>query len=312
MKLVDRAFFIEGGAAVVTLVSNRIDAHDLSGGATVALASSPRWQAKMSHAIHVVEAPGAGVVICTDTGGRHMAVDARTGEVRWKTKKVGEGHAGLVTTDMTGLAVSGEMFVHVTWKGAMQWLDPVTGVSLGTPQGFDFGIRHPLKDRSGRLWVIRSDRYSDGRPQTRALARLALDPPGLTDVLRIDGSDTGRLSCDGGRLLCVDLIVPDSGLAEGRFERWRIVSVPGGETLASCDMPPGQFSRFDTGWSPDGRWIWTKHEDRIVLLAADGLTTEAEVPCDRYRQPAFHPLGTHLLVCTGRATRIAPLAALVG
>jgi len=309
MKRVDRAFFIEGGAAVVTLVSNRIEAHDLTGDAAGTLTASLRWQAKMTHAIHVVEAPDTGVVICTDTSGRHMALEARTGAERWRTTRSGEGHAGIVVPDLTGTGTGGEMFVYVTWTGAMQWLDPVTGAAMGKPEGFEFGIRHLRQDTEGRMWVIRSDRYQDGQKATRALARLTLAPPDLTDVVRLDDDDAACVTQDGGRVLTAGLQVPDPAVGEGRFERWRVLAVPGGETLASRDFAPEQFGRFGMQLSPDGRHALGVIGTRALVLDMETLATVAELACGVGRVPAFHPGGRHLLVCDGTCTRIVPIAA---
>lgn len=314
MNTVDRATFIENGRAVVALVSNRIETYDLSGADDTDLAPTPRWGAKMSHCVDVVEAPVAGVVICTDTSGRHLALAIDTGAVLWQTKAVGEGDCGLVIADPTGQAATGEAFVYASWKGMLQILDPTTGAVLDRPEQFDpaqFSVRQLHRDTSGQLSVVLGHRGPEGWVVHNSLCRLDPISWNTTEIMPLNDVDTARLAPDGSKLLAVELVVPCPGERTRNFERWTVRSVGNRRVLATRDMLPGQFSRLASGWGPRGNHIWTKREESVLLLDPMTLETKTEVPINRYRQPAFHPAGQHVLTCTGRKTRVMPLGAVL-
>lgn len=316
MKTVNAATFVEHGeAAVARMGSNRIEAFDLALAKSGDLVPSLRWKEKMSHVSDMVEAPRSGMLICSDTSGRHIGIDLKTGAVRWTTKPTGEGHAGVVIEDPIGTADYGEAFLFVSWKGNIDLLDPATGQRLDNPCPLPHMITRLHRDVYGNVTLLGT--------------RVARDDTSLPDVswykLNCATWTLDRIAycedavvmgpCpDGQRYLRIDYHVPPedgpSGAPNG-YEAWSIRDTRSHKTLTELNMPVGRLYQMYFGWSGDGRYLWTWCDEPSLILRSDPLEIVAELPGDLYRDPAFHPNGEHLLYSWGRRTRIAPLETLI-
>jgi hypothetical protein len=315
MKTVYRAFFIENGASLITLVSNHVEKHELSATEKGELVPNKLWTAKIKHCVNVVEAPQAKRLVATDTSGRHFGICSATGEILWQSKAIGEGDPGIIFEDRAKPTGSEEVFVFVTWPGVLQRLSPDSGKDAAQPVKLSSKLRglQVISDDQRLFITGLIPAQSDSDPVGENLNLLDYSTNELIEVASNTFSMGIKVSPSGETALFVYLAEGASGLRSDRSERWEIKDIQSGMKLCERTFKPGEFFSYDAVWSPDSQFIAARNSKRDghLILTADTLETVALIEGRNAERPAFNPQGTHICLCRADNTAILPIDTLI-
>lgn len=309
MKTVYRAFFVEGGESLITLVGNNVEKHRLSANVQGQLLPSRVWATKIKHCVNIVEAPQANRLIATDTIGRHFGLCSETGTIIWQSIKIGEGDPGTIVKYQTEVSQSKEVFVFATWEGVLQRLDPVDGTDIAEPQDFQHQLRglQTIPDAKSLFVTSLVPAKSDSDPVGEILNLLDPKTNILREVVPETFSLTIKVSLSGEKALFVYSETGPSGSVHARLERWVIKDLRTGSIVCERTFEPFEALYYKAVWSPDGHHIATASKAGHLLISAGTLETVAMVDGKQAQTPAFHPAGTHICLCRSNNTKIVPV-----
>lgn len=309
MRTVFRAFFVDGGCSLIILVSNRIEKHALSQTERGELRPSKLWTAKIKDCLDVVEAPHANRMIATDTSGNHFGLCSRTGDILWRSDRIGEGDSGVIVEFRTKVLRSQEVFVFATWSGVVQRLDPSSGKDIAMPTQFYSQFRDLHLTSGSQLLFVTClvPAKSDNDPVGRTLNLLDLGTNEVREVASSTFSQRIMVSPDGEKAVFVYLVEGASGSMFDRSERWEIKDIRTGSTLCERVFEQKDMLRQKAVWSPNGRYIATAGKAGHLILSAETLETVASVEGEYAQRPAFHPSGSHICLCKNNNTKIVAM-----
>jgi WD40 repeat protein len=192
----------------------------------------------------------------------------------------------------------------------------LTSISAGKPNALDArGKFHRAVPAEAKVWDVATGRdvaTLDGLDGETALSgdgkRVAISDsvrramlPTMTVRVRevVGGREVGRLSCPGLGPVSLSRDGTRLAVASGSTS---VLEVATGRTLA---VLPGTESVFPAAFSPDGKWVATSIQDRVILwdLATSRPLHRLRAPIGYISQMAFSPDGKRL-AAAGVATAV--------
>ncbi len=302
MRTVFCALFVDNGAAIVTVVSNRVEKYRL-----LPDRAHPErlWSCKIKHCLYLVEVWACDSIIATDTSGRHFGINTNSGKILWQTEPVGEGDRGVLLPDGT--------FLFASWKGVTQQLNPANGKTSEKFLWFGTQLRQLTLSQSGnRLTVVAQiPAKSDRDPVGEELCELDIGRAELREMLPNSFSNGMYISPDGRRVLCRYLGERDVSNGHRCEIKWVLREVDSGKTICERIFAPTSQSFLYPIWSPDGQLIASKSDQAHLFLSAESLKSLTHVAAKFPGDPAFDPVGTHVCLCRQNNTKIVRVADLL-